>query len=252
MLVDFGDEGKVSHGLHRLSRIFFLFHLPLNMTKAVFLSLFIVVIYGCSPSKKLDAETMATNACNCFSELTEEGIDERLDACLSQPVYVNATRIYDNSGSGEAMDTVITNYMTEVIILMVHNCDRFFFEADSMYTQMYPEVDYASVEQSVLALNDSLAMDSLDESVTVSLLHRKAAMLTRARRFDSALIVLDMLANEYGRETETYLLSAYLYRSKGLYDLALGEIEKAVQMGNNGHALFGELIKRRKMEEQAK
>ncbi len=93
MLVDIGDEGKVSHGLHRLSRIFFLFHLPLNMTKAVFLSLFIVVIYSCSPSKKLDAETMATNACDCFNQLTEGTIDERLTPCFSQPISENSSLI---------------------------------------------------------------------------------------------------------------------------------------------------------------
>ena len=76
--------------------------------------------------------------------------------------------------------------------------------------------------------------------------HEKISLLTNARKFDQALASIDQMSNVFLNESETYWVKAYIYRSLGKYDLAIGEIDKVIASGNEVSMIFRELIKRKK------
>lgn len=208
--------------------------------------IFAAGLISCSNQNKLTPEAMAESACDCFEKLEVGSIDDRLSPCLSEPINENVEQIYNSYQPDKPVETALEDYMMEVSIIMIHNCDKFYVELDSMYTDMYPEIEYSSIQPKLQLLSDSINGTQLSDTSKIALLHEKISLLTKARKFDEALASIDQMSNEFLNESETYWVRAYIYRFMGKYDLAIGEIDKAIASGNEGSMIFRELIKRNK------
>jgi hypothetical protein len=191
---------------------------------------------------------MAASACECFNKLQEGTIDDRLFPCLSQPINNNIEEIHKNYRPNDPIETALSNYMMDVTVTMIHTCDKYFFELDSMYTNMYPVTDYSFVQQKIEIISDSINIPNLSDSLKISLLHKKISHLTEARKFDEAMESIKWMSNEFSNESEMYWVKAYIHRGLGEYDLAIVELDNAIDSGNESSRIFKELIKRKKVK----
>ena len=189
---------------------------------------------------------MAESACECFEKLEEGSIDDRLTPCLSQPINENVEQIHKIYHQDKSIEEALKNYIMDVSIIMIHSCDKYYAELDNMYTNMYPEIEYTSVQSQLQLLSDSIISPHLADTSKVSYLQEKISLLTKARKFDEALESIDQMSNEFSSESETYWVKAYIFRTLGNYDLAIDEIDKAIASGNEDSMIFKELIKRKK------
>jgi len=136
-------------------------------------------LVGCNVNQKINPDKLAEQACDCFEQLETGTIDERLDPCLSSPINENFDLIHKSYYTDEPPENAILNYMMDVSILMIQNCDKFFSEMDSMYTNFYPETDEQTVKEEIMALQDSILNGSQSDSIKIGLLHKRIALLTR-------------------------------------------------------------------------
>lgn len=201
---------------------------------------------SCANQNKFNIEAMADRACDCFNKVNKGTIDDKLSPCLSEPVNENIEEIHKKYSTNEPVDIALQNYMSQVLVIMIHTCDKYYLELDSMYTNMYPEIEYDSVKQQIEKLSDSIDNPSLSDSSKIYILHKKISLQTKSRQFNEAFISVDQMTNQFLNESETYWIRTYLYKSTGKYDLAIKEIDKAINSGNESSILIKELIKRKK------
>ncbi|SMD37031.1 hypothetical protein SAMN04488029_3198 [Reichenbachiella faecimaris] len=206
-----------------------------------------IISFSCSPTSNISPEKLAKNACECFSQLNSGSIDERSTPCLSTPINDNQEEILDKYYSNLTLQDALTTHMMKVTVVMIQSCDKYFDELDGMFTNMYPETPDSDVILDIQALQDSINDIQLADSIKLNLLHKKLALLTKSRQLEEALNLADSISNDYS-ESETYLIRTYIFTLQGKYEMALEQVNKAVNAGNKGYNIFGELIKRKKKD----
>ncbi|MBX2980350.1 MAG: hypothetical protein KF905_13725 [Flavobacteriales bacterium] len=209
-----------------------------------------LAIASCNNTHKLMPDSLATQACECFEQQTSGTIDERLYPCFSKPVNDNFNEIHQFYEKDKPMEVALMNYMMDVTISMIHNCDMFFYEMDSMYTNFYPAIDRETFVDQLSQIQDSLEIEHHSDSLIIELLHRRVSLLTRAREFELAMSDIHTLRTKYDEASETHLVTAYILRDQHKYDQAIIELDQAIAMGNPDHRVLKELVKRRNGRQQ--
>ena len=201
---------------------------------------------GCSSqNKQLSSETIAKNACECFTKQKNGSFDEKLTPCLSKPINDNQHEIHNALYSSLSLEEAISKHMMKSMVYMIHNCDQYYQELDMMFTNMYPKTTYEQVEKEVDSLTESIEGIAEIDSIKLGLIHQKISFLTKARKLDEALDEIEFLSQNYS-PSETYFIKMYIYWIQEKYDQSLQEIDKAVIEGNDGYSFYAELIKRKK------
>lgn len=221
------------------------------MKRFTTLLIFLSIFSSCNKTHSLKSETMAVQACECFGQQTTGTIDERLDPCLAKPINENINEIHKFYDTDKPVEVAMKNYMMDVMVKMISDCDKFFNEMDLMYTNFYPQLDKQQIVGQLSQIQDSLVSDNLTDSLAVRLLHKRIALLTRARDFENAISDIQTLGTKFGRQSEVYLVTAYIFRAQMKYDEALIELDKAIEAGNKDYILFKELVKRRKKQQHS-
>lgn len=208
----------------------------------------ISVFASCDSKRKFEPETLAGQACECFEKQNTGTIDERLKLCLSTPINENFVEIHKHYYENKPADSAISNYMMDVTIIMIQECNKFYNELDSMYSNFYAQVDKASVSGQLSTIQDSISNDLVIDSIKIKLLHKRISLLTKARDFNEALNDIQILGTKYGIESQTHFAKAYIFRAQKKYDEAIVELDKAIESGDKGYIIFKELIRRKKRQ----
>lgn len=196
-----------------------------------------ILFFGCKDKKESFIKELSTDVCNCFSKQPLGSVDDKLSGCLNSEEVNFYDRMLDlhkvsESDAIEYYDTLLAHYTKDIFISMIYDCDEYYVTIDSMYSNMYPQIQYSSIEKEYNLLKDSLLNKPIPDSVGVLVLHQQIALLTKARKFDEALLQTEVLTNKYNKESETYWVKAYIYYIKKEYDKALMELDKDIANGN--------------------
>lgn len=208
----------------------------------------ISVFVSCDNKHKFKPETLSGQACQCFEKQNSGTIDERLKPCLSTPINEDFDEIHKLYYENQRADSAITKYMMDVTIIMIRDCNKFYNELDSMYSNFYAQVDKATVNGQLTTIQDSISNDLVIDSIKIKLLHKRISLLTKARDFNEALNDIQILGTKYGLESQTHFVKAYIFRTQKKYNEAIVELDKAIESGDENYIIFKELIKRKKRE----
>ncbi|WP_149867331.1 hypothetical protein [Solirubrum puertoriconensis] len=187
--------------------------------------------------------------CSCYQAQKGGDIDARMKPCLE---VLNA-RLAETAQLQSQPDTVaLQTFLYQVLSDMVLSCDAFGAELSSMYDNFYPPDTSAANRASIQALARELSATSTPDS-TKKLLHKLITKSMEARLFEQGLQYCARLKEVDPNEVAAYFASGYAYNQQGKYDLAAGEIEKAISLDKETHMeIFLALIKRHQETSQSK
>ena len=216
------------------------------MKNLLYLTTFILTLNSCAQQSKWEPKEFSLKVCDCFEKLNQGSIDERLDPCFSSPINENIDLIHTTFYPEKTSEDALYKYMTDVTIELVRNCDKFYNEINSMYSEFYPKIDFDTVQKSIIELTDSITSNDIPDSTKIKLLHKRISLYTKARKFENALNDIKIMSSEFGNVKETHFVSAYIFMSQKEYEKALEQIDLAIKYDNPDYILYKELIKRRK------
>jgi hypothetical protein len=206
----------------------------------------ILTLVSCQ-GQDIKPETFAENACDCFEKQTNGDIDSRLDPCFSKPISDQFVEIHKVYYTNLPEEVAIKKYMTDVMVLMIKNCDKFYIELDIMYINFFPEIKIETVEKDLAVMKDSLSNNLVPDSIKIKLLNKRVNLLTKARKFDEAMKEIAILDKQYGRKNDNYFIKAYIFKSKGNYKGALIEINNLLHTNQNDEFIIFQAILTRKL-----
>ena len=202
---------------------------------------------ACRREEELKPETLAAQACECLEQQSKGTIDERLEPCFSKPINEKIDQIHKQYYTSEPLDRAIQNYMLDVTVMLIRNCDKFSSEMDLMYTNFYPEISPEEFQREMKVIKDSIDNNLITDSTEIKLIHKRITLNSRSRNFKDAIKEIEILENNFNLKSETHFARAYILRANGDYDGAISEIKKAMNLGENrDYAIFIELLEKKK------
>jgi hypothetical protein len=245
-LINFSVEPDIDNLKNPALRLYVTLTLHFKTVKRILPILILVLVFlSCDNQRKLEPDSLAEQACECFGQQGSGTIDQRLNPCLSKPINENIEEIHKYYHKDEPLENAVQSYSMDVLILMIGRCDKLYDEFDLMYTNFYKEIERETIREQLASISDSLSDDIVSDSLKIKLLHTRISLLTQARDFDEAILDIHTLRTKYHRESETHLVTAYILRAQGKYDEAIVELDKAIDSGDKGYVVFKELVKRK-------
>ena len=212
------------------------------------LTLLVLVFGACGQKSELSVDNASRQFCDCFSAKTTGSVDDKLSPCL-QEIVDKKNKEWQESGlvNQDTLTNRTTKFSLAIMIDMVRTCDNYFVAVNDLYDKGYP-VDTTELNRNAIGELSTKIKEEPNMDSVKSLLHKKVYRLIQAREFDLALQSIDSINSLDNTDYGANLASAYIFNQQGLYDEALVEIDKAVELSGNGNLeLYAEIAKRKKL-----
>jgi tetratricopeptide (TPR) repeat protein len=204
--------------------------------------LLLLTVAACSPKRQSPTDVAATRLCNCFSTKTVGNIDDRLTPCF-QRVVTEKQKELQSAGNQEFFQGQLEAFGLELMIALTRDCDSYFKEVSSLYDNSYPLDSSEYNKQEIIRLANKIAGESNRDSVKAAL-HKKVYKLMQLRQYKDALKDIQRIESIDSSDYRAHLAKAFLFNQTGMYDDAVGEIQKAVDLsGNPNMILYAEIAK---------
>jgi hypothetical protein len=209
--------------------------------------LLILVLGACGQKSELSVAAASRQFCDCFSAKTTGSVDDKLSPCLREIADKKNNELQDSGLTDQdSLKNRISQFSLELMLNLTSTCDNYFVAMNDLYDKGYP-IDTTELNRNAIReLSVKIKAEANKDSVR-SLLHKKVQRLIRAREFDLALQSIDSIKSLDNTDYGANLASAYIFNQTGLYDRAVIEIEKAIEVsGNENLKLYAEIAKQKK------
>ena len=209
--------------------------------------LIVLVLGACGQKTELSIEDASKEFCDCFSSKATGTVDEKLSPCL-QKITDRKNSEWNDSGitDPDSIKARMSKFSLDMMVDMTSTCDNYFVAINDLYDKGY-SLDTTELNRSTIKEFSTRIKTETDKDSIKSLLHKKAYRLIQARKFDLALQSIDSIKSLDNNDYGANLASAYIFNQTGLYDQAVIEIEKAIEVsGNESFKLYAEIAKQKK------
>jgi tetratricopeptide (TPR) repeat protein len=211
--------------------------------------LLILILGSCGQKSELSIENASQEFCNCFNSQTTGTVDERLSPCL-QKIADEKNNEWNDSGiiDPDSIKVKISKFSLDIMLNMTRTCDNYFIAMNDLYDKGY-SLDTTGLNRNVITELSSRVKTEANKDSVKSFLHKKVYRLIQAREFDLALQSIDSIKSLDNMDYGANLASAYIFNQKGLYDKAVIEIDRAIELsGNQNLKLYSEIAKMKKLK----
>jgi len=209
--------------------------------------LLILVLGACGRKSEFSVENASREFCDCFNSQTTGTVDERLSPCL-QKIADRKNNEWNDSGitDVDSIKVRMSKFSLDMMLDMTRTCENYFAAINSLYDKGYSLDTTALNKSAINELSARIRTEANKDSVR-SLLNKKVYRLIQAREFDLALQSIDSIKSLDNTDYGANLASAYIFNQTGLYDQAVTEIEKAIDVsGNESLTLYAEIARQKK------
>ncbi|MFC5270329.1 hypothetical protein [Adhaeribacter terreus] len=208
--------------------------------------LIILALGACEKKSELSIKDASNQFCNCFNSQPAGTVDDRLSPCL-QEIADQKNDEWNKAGinNPDSINQKMSRFGLDVMLDMMRTCDNYFIAINDLYDKGYPadttQLNWKIIKELSRRINTETNPDTVK-----SLLHKKAHRLIQAREFDQAFKSIDSIKTLDNRDYGANLASAYIFNQKGLYDKAVTEINKAIEIsGDENLKLYAEIAKQK-------
>lgn len=202
----------------------------------------LLVLAACGTKRQSPTDAAATRLCNCFSSKTVGSVDDRLTPCF-QRVITEKRKELQTAGSQEFFQGQLEAFGLDLMVSLTRDCDAYFTEVSSLYDNSYPLDSSAYNKQQIIVLSKKLDGESNQDSVK-STLHKRVYKFMQSRQYKEALKDIQRIESIDSSDYRAHLAKAFLFNQTGMYDDAVLEIQKAVDLsGNPNMILYAEIVK---------
>lgn len=209
--------------------------------------LLIVILGACGQKSELSVQDASREFCNCFSTQTTRTVDEKLSPCL-QKIVDKKNKEWNESGimTPDSVKVNLSKFSLDVMLDMASSCDNYFIAINNLYDAGYL-LDTTVLNRNAIRELSNRVKSEINKDSIKSLLNKKVIRLIQAREFDLALQSIDSIKSLDNTDYGANLASAYIFNQTGLYDKAVVEIDKAIELSGNANLkLYAEIAKQKK------
>jgi tetratricopeptide (TPR) repeat protein len=213
--------------------------------------LLLLLAAACAQKRQSPTDAVATRLCNCFSSKTVGSVDDRLTPCF-QRVISEKQKELQSAGNQEFFQGQLEAFGLDLMVALTRDCDSYFKEVNSLYDNSYPLDSSVYNRREIIRLTEKIESESNEDSVK-SMLHKRVYKLMQSRQYTEALQDIQRIEFIDSSDYRAHLAKAFLFNQTGMYDDAIAEIQKAVDLsGNPNMILYAEIVKGKGRRERSR